>query len=254
MGLPLGQITKNCQRISVQIEETKLAANIFASHIYWQMMLNLQLPPCESSVKFQFEGECFSQSSQTIPAHDQKQAPLNFAIGELLLFFGDHEARTKRLLGDEKGKTYFELLPGYLIGRMESFHRGIAWFSMAQKNKGNRKYRTNAHKIKKLVGKWAKAGDPNVQHYYRMLCAEDAVLKKKYVMADQLYKEAIALAARGGHLHHAALFNERFGEYQLEVHSDMENHKFYIQQAIRYYTEWGAVGKAEDLRAKLLML
>ena len=118
---------------------------------------------------------------------------------------------------------------------------------------GNRKYRANALKIKKLVGKWAKAGDPNVQHYDRMLCAEEAVLKKKYAMADQLYKEAIVLAARGGDLHHAALFNERFGEYRLEVHSDMGDHKFYTEQAIEYYTDWGAVGKAEDLRAKLLM-
>ena len=87
-----------------------------------------------------------------------------------------------------------------------------------------------------------------------MLCAEKAVLEKKYTVAAQLYKEAITLAACSGHLHHTDLFNERYGEYQLEVHSDMENHRFYTQQAIRYYTEWGAVGKAEDLRAKLLML
>jgi len=66
-------------------------------------------------------------------------------------------------------------------------------------------------------------------------------------LADEFYKEAISLAARTGCLHHAALFNERFAEYQLEVYRDEENSKFYMKQAIKYYTEWGADGKAKEL-------
>ena len=195
------------------------------------------------------EGERFSQSSEAMKTNIAI-GNVNLAIGQLLLFFGDHEARGKRLMGEEeKGKSYTDLFPGLVLGRIDTFHKGIVWFAMAQKNKGKRKYRAEALKIKKLVGKWAKAGDPNVQHYDRMLCAEEAVLKKKHIVADKLYKEAIALAARGGHLHHAALFNERYGEYRLEVHGNINVSKFYIEQAIKFYTEWGAVGKAEDLRA-----
>jgi len=176
---------------------------------------------------------------------------MNLAIGELLLFFGNHETRIERLMGEEKGKAYAELTPGHLPGRIETFHRGVAWFAMAQRN-GKQKYRTKALKIKKLIAKWAKAGDPNVQHYDQMLRAEEAVLKKRYERADQFYIKAIALAARTGHLQHAALFNERFGMYRLEVHGDNENGKYHLEQAIKYYTDWGALGKAEKLQKNLI--
>merc|ERR1712113_387738 len=248
LGRPLGKIAKDCKRISVHVEETKLKEQIFYLRAWWQMVLNLQLPPSQSSMKL--EGECFSQSSKAEGSIEI--ANVNFALGQLLLFFGDHEARTKRLMGEEeKGKTYFDLFPGLCLGRLDTFHRGIAWFAMARKNKGKRKYETEALKIKKLVGKWAKAGDPNVQHYDRMLRAEEAALKKQNSKSEQLYKEAISLAARGGQLHHTALFNERYAEYRKEVSGNMDDSKFYIEQAIMYYTEWGAVGKAENLKALL---
>ena len=248
MGRPLRRIAEDCQRILAQVEESKLALPIFWLQAYWQMILNLQLPPSESSKKL--EGGRFSRSSETLETPIQIGVK-NFSCGELLLFFGDHEARTKRLMGEEKGKTFSELVQGHITGRIDTFHRGMTWFAMARR-KGQRKYRAKALKIKKVIAKWAKAGDPNVQHYDRMLSAEEAALNKKYAMADQFYKDAIVLAARSGHLHHAALFSERFAEYQLEAYSDKDNNEYYTEQAIKYYAEWGAVGKAEELRKHLL--
>merc|ERR1712008_333214 len=94
-------------------------------------------------------------------------------------------------------------------------------------------------------------GRSNVRHYNRMLDAELAALNRKYNMADQFYKDAIGLAARTGHLHHAALFNERFAEYRLEVHRDENDNRYHLEQAIKYYTEWGAIGKAKHLSKNL---
>lgn len=247
MGRPLGPITRCCQRISAQVEEGKFPEQVSILQVYWQMMLNLQMAPCESSMNL--EKEHFNSSSESMETPIQIGTK-NFAIGELLLFFGHHETRTERLMGEEKGKTCSELFPGFISGRIETFHRGIAWFAMARR-KGKRKYRNKALKIKKLIAKWSKAGDPNVRHFDRMLDAELAVLDKKYGMADQFYKEAILLAARTGHIHHSALFNERFGEYHLEVSGDKDNSKYYIEQAINYYIEWGAMGKAEQLSRNL---
>ena len=245
MGCPLGQIAEDCQRMLPQLEEAKMADMIPVVRMFLQMTLNLQLPSSESSKKL--EGECFTRALETNETPMQI-AYMNFTIGELLLFFGDHEARASRLLGEEKGNTLFEILPGNAFwGRTDTFHRGMVWFAMARKKK-NRKYRAKALKIKKLVAKWAKLGDPNVQSYDRMLSAEEASLKKKYKLADRLYKQAIIIAARNGQVHHAALFSERFGEYRLETHGDEEDRKYYMEQAIRFYTEWGAVGKAEELK------
>ena len=84
-----------------------------------------------------------------------------------------------------------------------------------------------------------------------MLQAEYAALSKKYEKADDLYKQAISHAVRNDHLHHAALFHERFAEYRLELRNDRKDGKYHLEKAIRYYTEWGAVGKAEHLKADL---
>ena len=44
-----------------------------------------------------------------------------------------------------------------------------------------------------MVSKFAKSGNPNVQHCDLMLRAEQAALDRKYAKADELYKEAIML-------------------------------------------------------------
>ncbi|CAJ1958968.1 unnamed protein product [Cylindrotheca closterium] len=244
MGKNLGSIVEKFPTIAAQLEESGRTKELLALRACWQMILNLQLPPNEASKKL--EGEVYSQSSETsqIP---WKVANENLANGELLLFFSDHEARTKRLMNEEKGKTYSELIQGYFPSRIETFHRGIALFATARHTR-RRKHMSEAMKVRKQIAKWAKTGDPNIQHYHLLLNAEVAVLEKRFTKADALYKQAICRAARIGHIHHAALFHERFAEYRLEVRGDKDDGKYHMEQAVRYYTEWGAVGKAEELK------
>ena len=221
---------------------------ILPFRVGWQMIVNLQLPPNENSKKP--EGDKYSFSLDDYEGVPTKLANENLATGELLLFFGDHEARIELLMGKEKGNSYAEQLQGYFVGRIETFHRGIAWFAMAQKT-GIRKYKAEAIKVMKLVAKWAKAGDPNVQHYNFMMKAEHAVMSKKYDKADELYKQAISHAVRNDHLHHAALFHERFADYRLNARGNRNDGRYHLEQAIRYYREWGAIGKALHLKNNL---
>lgn len=99
-----------------------------------------------------------------------------------------------------------------------------------------------------MVSKWEKNGNPNVKHFDVMLRAEQAALDRRYDLADKLYKEAIVCAAHPGFLQHAALFNERYADYRLTERGDKEDGRYYLAEAIRYYIEWGAVGKAERLQ------
>lgn len=248
MGRPLGSILKKLERIGPQIEESKLTKIIVPFRVGWQMIENLQLPPSADSKKL--DGDKYSYLSEAYSGVPMRHANDNFATGELLLFFADHEARVELLMGKEKGKSYAEQIQGYFVGRIETFHRGIAWFAMARRTR-KRKYKSEALKVMKQVSKWVNAGDPNVLHYDLMLQAEYAALSKKYEKADDLYKQAISHAVRNDHLHHAALFHERFAEYRLELRNDRKDGKYHLEKAIRYYTEWGAVGKAEHLKADL---
>ena len=136
---------------------------------------------------------------------------------------------------------------------LETFHRGIGLYAMARRTK-NRKYKKEAKRILKLISKWYKAGNPNVTHYDLMLRAEQAALDGKHGEADDLYKEAIVSAARPGHLQHAALFNERYADYRLTERGDVDDAKYHLSEAARYYSDWGAVGKAEQLKEELAKL
>lgn len=118
----------------------------------------------------------------------------------------------------------------------------------------NRKYKRRAKVLRKMVSKFAKSGNPNVQHCDLMLRAEQAALDRKYAKADELYKEAIIHAARTGSIHHAALFNERYADYRLQEHDDVDDAKYLMAEAARYYAEWGAIGKAEELEKVITFL
>ncbi|CAJ1961239.1 unnamed protein product [Cylindrotheca closterium] len=248
MGRPLDTIIKEFPKIAPQLEESGITNNILTLKVWWQMMLNLRMPPSEESKKL--EGEEFRQSEEKADSN-MYVGNVNLAIGELLLFFGEDEERANRLLGEEKGKTYSELVQGYPPHGIETFHRGIAWFTMARKT-GKRGHKSRAIKIRKEVAKWAEKGNPNAKDYNLFLTAEEAALHKKYQKADALYKQAIVHVCRIGHLFHAALYNERYAKYRLDVHGDDDDCKYHMGESIRYYAEWGALGKADQLRQEFL--
>ena len=69
--------------------------------------------------------------------------------------------------------------------------------------------------------------------------------------AKEKYEEAIKIAARTGHLHHAALFNERFADFLEYDLSDKEESLYRLKESIRWYEEWGAKRKVEMLKEAL---
>jgi hypothetical protein len=79
------------------------------------------------------------------------------------------------------------------------------------------------------------------------LSAEQSALNKDYKTAEVLYKDSIRSAARNGNLHHAALINERYGDFLLHELGDEEEAKYRTSEAIRFYREWGAEAKVEML-------
>mmetsp|Transcript_40364 Transcript_40364/g.97469 ORF Transcript_40364/g.97469 Transcript_40364/m.97469 type:complete len:104 (+) Transcript_40364:1084-1395(+) len=97
-----------------------------------------------------------------------------------------------------------------------------------------------------MIKRWVKNGNPNVQHYCCLLNAEKAALAKKQKAAEAFYKYAIVLAARTGYLNDAALINERYAGFMKEV-GDEDEAKYRLEEAIRFYRDWGAYAKVEQL-------
>jgi len=245
MGKCLGQILEQFPKIVPQLEEAQLTTHMNIVQTFWQFAVKLQLVPSE--IPTQLDGDIFSQDEE-VELSPMHLATIHLAQGELFLFHGHYEALANQDI--EKGDLYSDTTKLNFMIPMEAFHRGIALYAMAKRTKA-RKYRTRANRLQKRISKWAKEGNPNVKYYDLMLRAEQASLNRRYEVADGLYKEAIIHAARTGHLHHAALFHERYAEYRLKDHGDVDDGKYHLAEAVRYYSEWGAVGKAEVLRKEM---
>jgi hypothetical protein len=244
MGKRLGPILEQCPKILSQMEEVSQPEQGIVLKMFWQMILNLTTPASKDAGNL--EGDIFSSEKFTGKSAVHV-GTVHLVQGELLIFT-DFEAAANRAI---KGGDKFEkLAPGIFLGMIETFHRAVALYAMARRTK-KRKFKVQANKITKTIEKWVKSGNPNVRHYHLLLSAERAALSKNYTRAEEDYKKAIVLAARTGHMHHAALCNERYADFLLQELSDEEEAKYRTEEAIRFYEEWGALGKVELLKKDL---
>ncbi|KAL3938634.1 MAG: hypothetical protein SGBAC_006491 [Bacillariaceae sp.] len=240
IGKPLTIIMKELPLIQSQMEELSMLEQLVIVKIYWQMILNMR---SNCSHAHNLEGHIFSRNecdeSKSIQAGN-----VFFTEGELLVFFKPEEAADRAI---RDGNNFLKVCPCMCLGMIETFHRGVALYLMARKTK-LRKYKSHAWKIRKTIKKWRKAGNPNVIHYDLLLDAEHAALSKAYHKAEKLYLEAIELASRMGYLHHAGLFNERYSDFLHHERKDKEKAAHFLNEAIRFYEQWGAIKKVRMLR------
>merc|ERR1712226_130612 len=69
------------------------------------------------------------------------------------------------------------------------------------------------------------------------------------------YQSAIVFSARNGNQMAAAIASERLGEFLLDSSiNDREEAKYRIEEAIRYWKGWGALGKLDQLETKFSSL
>ena len=240
MGKPLGSILLKYQECIWQMEDTLQKNQIVITKIFWQVMLNLTGKSKETT---RLKGEIFDSESFTT-TETMHTSLLNLAKLELFIYFGDYEKASKLAL--DCGGSFEKAFPGFFMTMMETFHRGIAFYAMARRTR-KKKYKNHANSIRKIVRKWVLKGNPNVRHYHLLLEAEHTALGERFTAAEVLYKEAIVLAARTGHLHDAALFNEVYAHFLLRELSAKDEGAYRINEAIRFYSAWGAEAKVVQM-------
>jgi predicted ATPase len=240
IGKPLDPILANCPNDLSQIEELKQQDQSVLFRMHWQLMLNLTGQSRETT---KLKGDIFN-CEDFVPETSFQDVLLDLMQMELYIFFGDFERGAELAL--RIGDNYEKAAPGYFLQMLETFHRGIALYAMARRT-GKAKYRKPANRIRKTIKKWMVSGNPNVRHYHYLLRAELAALDKDNEAADAFYRDAIKLAARTGHLHHAALFNERYADFLRHNVLDDYEADYRIEEAIRFYKAWGAQGKVRIL-------
>jgi diguanylate cyclase (GGDEF)-like protein len=99
-------------------------------------------------------------------------------------------------------------------------------------------------KLAKFVEKYAKWCPINYRPHALLIQAEFAYLKRGYVL--RLYEQAIEAALSSGSILIAAIANEAAGKKAL-THKVDRVAKLYLQNAYRYFKEWGAISKLKLL-------
>lgn len=243
MGQPLAKIAKQCPQLVVHIEEYQKEQAVVVK-MFHQGFVNLQ---SESVDDINLTGAVFNSDQ------DQLNTPLllsfkHFLEGEMM-FYSSFEMAVERDL--RHGDKFQKLLPGIYFGFIEMFHRGVALYAMARKRK-SRKLKSRAIKIRQAVKQWIKDGTPYLEHYDLLLDAEHAALsRKKLDKADRLYQKAIESAVQIGHVQHSALCSERYADFLLYARSNSKGSMHQLLESIRYYEEWGAMGKVNHLKQQM---
>jgi len=240
VGKKLSLVETKCASSLSQIEDLKQEESAQFFRMFWQMLLNLM---GKSNETRRLKGHVFD-CDEFVCTSPLKEVTVNYHKMNLLVFFGDFEEAAN--LAIRTGENYKKTCKSIFECMIETFHRGVALYAMARKTR-KRKYRSRANKIRKTMKMWMENGNPNVNHYFSLLTAEQAALDKDYVTTEARYRESIVLAARTGHLQDAALANERYADFLFTDLSDTAGAKYRIEEATRLYRDWGAMAKVEIL-------
>ena len=199
----------------------------------------------DSENSAELTGEAMDEGEFRSAAANSESIMIDTHKSIVCTFFGEHEMGAELAL--KMGEDLATVLVGSPHVAIHQFYKGISYFAMARKTKKG-KYKRAARKAAATVKKWWKKGCPNLHHLDSFLDAELAAMTGRKQLAKKLFQQAIVMAARGGSIHYAALANERYGEFLLYEMDDKEEATFRLEEAIKYYLDWGAYAKSDSLR------
>lgn len=265
LGKSLSPLLKRCEIDLAQMKEMKQDEQIVIYQLHHQLILNLT---GVSGSTTRLKGSAID-CDKFVPRTPLQRVVFDILQLDLFLFFGDLELAADLALRI-KG-MFTRTSPNYFVEMLETFHCAVALYGMARKGKKG-KYKRHAVELRHKITNWLNRGNPNVQHYvsttvsYLLLSmrpvpnmwmiqvlfleAEQAALDGNDGTANKGFQDAVRLAARTGHMNHAALFNERYSDFLRHQMKDEENATFRMKEALRFYGEWGADGVVRALSAR----
>ncbi|KAL7556272.1 hypothetical protein ACA910_006337 [Epithemia clementina (nom. ined.)] len=240
-GLPLSSLQLDLHDFENEAIQFNLPSTILASFkIFEQFFLNLQEPP--SSDPTMLKGQAMDQDEMLASfqgnAHRMTKRDIDTFRLVLAIIYGKLDA-AELLIGPLEQFSDHDQL--YVRSSMRRLFMALAGFKLCR-TCGKRRFRPMACKVSKEFRDSLKRGNVNALPFYIMLYAEESPSKDKY-------ENAIRSCARLGLIHYEAYMCEQAGLYFLEEEQkDEEWAEFYLAQAVTLYSDWGAVGKVQQLR------
>jgi predicted ATPase len=125
-------------------------------------------------------------------------------------------------------------------------YAALILLAMARKT-GKRVFLRRAMVSKRIMQKFAKAGNLNMPPLLNLVTAEQASFRRSRCgEVKKAYESAVRVAAQSGCSVVAAIGNERAGEYMLSI-GDLFWAETFLSRALFLYDEWGATTKTKEM-------
>ena len=237
-GLPLAPLQADLKQYKKEVVQFNLPETILAVfNIFEQFILNLQDPGSDPTL---LKGEAMDQDEMLASFHGNAHRMTKRDIDSfrimLALIYGKWTVAEK-LLNDLE--PFLDNDQYHIRAAMRRCTVALVAFKLSRTN-GKRKLRQMARNITKEFREDLKKGNINAMPLYTMLEAEESPSKEGY-------DKAIRFTAKMGLVHFEAYMCEQAGHFFLEQ-KDEEWAEFYLAQAVTLNDEWGAEGKAQQLR------
>lgn len=219
-------------------------------HAYWylrpilQAILNLRGKGHATSL---LTGEAMDED-QLWNLEDDKELTKLVALiikVQLAAVFGEFDVGAKLVKRYEKKiKEKVVGLPNIIFWR---FAGGLCCYAHARQT-GSISMMRLANKCRSILSGWLKKGNPNIVGPLSLLDAEAKHAKMKAAAeVISAYETAIRTNARSGLTHLHALSSERLASFYL-ARNEREEALHSLNSSIEKYEQWGAIGKAIQLR------
>ena len=234
-GTPLPAVDAQMRANIPKMEETGHKTIALATSAIWKAVLGVLGAP--DPINF---------STAEVSKNPTLKCTISAYRRAMLAYLGEYEQCADSTVGDKNRPI--KVLPGSPTVPFEMFLSALSCFEMARKNPGKPDYLKAAKRARKWIVSWAKQGSPNLQHRRALLDAELAAIQRQDKKALEKFELAVDLALKGKFQNDAAVANERWGTFALEVLDNEAEGRSRLNDALALSMKWGAVGKIQRLK------
>jgi predicted ATPase len=279
-GCTLQSVDSDLEQYIPQLERLKLHSFALGLRLLWQKVLNL--------MDVSYNPHTFNLTGTAMHGIDIERHPYIYNtvgrhhICNLCAYFAEYEKGAEIALA--MGDSFYQTWSGASYFGFEPFSRALCLYAMVREKPSQaKKYLAAARRARAPMSKWVKLGAINLVHQFAILEAEEMALKGNLMQVKIKYEQAIVMAARGGFLQDCGIAHERFAVFLMRGvegyvvdggcdrggqgrngrmmpslsagpnRDSMSEATHHIEQAVKYFTAWGAHRKVKLLREKYSM-
>jgi predicted ATPase len=237
-GLPLAPLESDMKGFGQESRHFGLAPSIQVQFpIFQQTVLNLQGKGENPSL---LDGGAMDQIDLLSQVEGQGKSMTfrDICLFQLMLTYVFRDVDTAKQMLDALS-TFPKLNPAITRSHLRQAFTGLWAFTLSRQT-GKKKYKKLARSALKYFKVAVKKGSLNAYPIYSLLLAEQS-------RNQATYDDAIRVCSRSGLMNFEAMANESAALYFFEE-GDEDWGMSYMSKALHLYQDWGAMGKAKQLR------